>query len=305
MPIQILSNLNHPIYKTINSGLENANKTQIATAFLKMSGIRQIEKSLKQSLSNNGQVEIIAGLDFKTTEASAMSYFLDLKEQYQGFNFYCYGDTQQNKTSIVFHPKIYLFENTKDFVTIIGSSNLTKGGLCSNLEVNTVFQENKPLYYLQAEAIYKQIKWADSVFIPDKEYILNYKNIFKVLQKNKKITLLDETVAKEIALIKEQSKTLPSSVASIKLMIVEYMKAKLEEGVLECKTKDICENILQRIKKEGRENQYQSQDLNATIRGEINMHEMQNKYKNNLQLFKRVRHSFYTLTDFGKTYKGR
>lgn len=68
MSIQILSNLNYPIGNIINQELQNAQSARIAIAFLKYSGIRVIEKSLDRCLKNNGIVEIIAGLDFKTTD---------------------------------------------------------------------------------------------------------------------------------------------------------------------------------------------------------------------------------------------
>lgn len=63
MAIQILSNLNYPIGNIIGQELQNANSAKIAVAFLKYSGIKVIEKSLDNCLKNNGNIEIIAGLD--------------------------------------------------------------------------------------------------------------------------------------------------------------------------------------------------------------------------------------------------
>ena len=81
MAIQLLSNLNYPIGNIINQELRNANSVKIAVAFLKYSGVRVIEQALNDCLKNNGSIEIIAGLDFKTTDPQAMSYFIQLQKQ--------------------------------------------------------------------------------------------------------------------------------------------------------------------------------------------------------------------------------
>lgn len=101
--VQILSNLNYPIGKIINQELLNSHTTQIAVAFLKYSGIKIIEDSLKQSLDKGAKFEIIAGLDFKTTDPKSMLFFIELKKQYKNLNFFCYGDKKQNRNDIVFH----------------------------------------------------------------------------------------------------------------------------------------------------------------------------------------------------------
>ncbi len=103
------------------------------------------EKSLKTSLNNDGKFEIITGLDFKTTDPKSILYFINLKKLHPNFKFYCYGDRKSNKTSIVFHPKIYLFNTGKETTSIVGSANMTGGGLLTNFEVNTIFNEKKSL----------------------------------------------------------------------------------------------------------------------------------------------------------------
>lgn len=100
MSIQLISNLNYPIGNIINLELQNSNNVQIAVAFLKYSGIQVIDKSLKQCLDNGGHFEIIAGLDFKTTDPKAMNYFVSLKKQYSKVGFYCFGDKGENKCCI-------------------------------------------------------------------------------------------------------------------------------------------------------------------------------------------------------------
>ena len=91
MAIHILSNLDYPIGNIINQELQNANSARIAIAFLKYSGLNVIEKSLDHCLKNNGNVEIIAGLDFKTTDPQSMHYLIQLQKSTSNVKFYCYG----------------------------------------------------------------------------------------------------------------------------------------------------------------------------------------------------------------------
>ena len=108
MSIQILSNLNYPIGNIINQELQNAQSARVAIAFLKYSGIRVIEKSLDQCLKNNGSVEIIAGLDFKTTDPQSMHYLIQLQKSKPNLKFYCYGDNDVNKNNIEMVTKPFL-----------------------------------------------------------------------------------------------------------------------------------------------------------------------------------------------------
>src|SRR4030066_2321118 len=194
MSIQILSNLNYPIGNIINQELQNAQSARIAIAFLKYSGIKVIEKSLDQCLKNNGSIEIIAGLDFKTTDPQSMHCLINLQKQEQNLKFYCYGDKNENRTDIVFHPKIYLFEKGRETTGIVGSTNLTRGGLFTNFEVIVVIKETKPLYFSQLEAIYNSVKFTDSVFSPDEEYLAGYSDVYKAFLQNEERAIKDKSV---------------------------------------------------------------------------------------------------------------
>ncbi len=180
--VQILSNLNYPIGKVITEGLRNSLNTHIAVAFLKYSGVEVIQDALIDSLEKGAEFEIIVGLDFK------------LNKTYKKLRFYYYGDKENNKTDIVFHPKIYMFDNGKEKTSIIGSTNLTRGGLENNFEVNTIFTEKKPLYYTQLNAIYNSIKYADSLFTPNEEYLQNYDEVFSTIIKNEQKVSKDKSI---------------------------------------------------------------------------------------------------------------
>ena len=136
-------------------------------------------------MDNGGSFELIAGLDFKTTDSKSLQYFINLKKEYPKVNFYCFGDRKEDKTNIVFHPKIYLFEKGKETTGIVGSANMTRGGFMTNFEVNTVFKETKPLYFSQLQAIMTRRVFTHSTEIviwavKGKEWTFNYEKIKEI-----------------------------------------------------------------------------------------------------------------------------
>ncbi|GAA9055815.1 phospholipase D-like domain-containing protein [Helicobacter pylori] len=231
---------------------------------------------------------------------------LDLNKTYKKLKFYCYGDKENNKTDIVFHPKIYMFDNGKEKTSIIGNTNLTKGGLENNFEVNTIFTEKKPLYYTQLNAIYNSIKYADSLFTPNEEYLQNYDEVFSTIIKNEQKISKDKSIQEKIKEIEKQEKLLPGTIPSIKAMIVEFIFACEEKGVKQVTLQDIYQALEERIKKEEWGYKYKSDTFRNTIRGELNHHVLKdNPSKNNLGLFERPEKAFYALTPKGRLYQGR
>jgi len=304
--IQILSNTNYPLSDVLKSELIESTQVKIAVAFLRRTGIDEIYKSLDYALrENNAQIEIITGLDFKTTDSSALFALKDIENEQKNFKFYCFGDRRDNYNDLVFHPKMYLFEttlsrNTK-YTSIIGSSNLTGGGLISNFEVNSIFREDTPKYYSQLEAIYNEIKYTDSVFNPSKDYILRYGNIKKEIEKAENIT--DKTIQTELQSLKDEEEKLPGTVPSLKKLIIEFIKDKNKEGIKEIPLEMIYEEVPKMFSSYNLKMKMDT--INNTIRGELNKHEFDSKHKDGICLFKRTGRGLYTLTEKGQKYEGR
>ncbi|MCX5699064.1 MAG: phospholipase D-like domain-containing protein [Candidatus Omnitrophica bacterium] len=305
MAIQILSNLNYPIGNIINQELQNAQSARIAIAFLKYSGIRVIEKSLNQCLKNNGSVEIIAGLDFKTTDPQSMHFLIQLQKSTPNLKFYCYGDKEANKTNIVFHPKIYLFQGKKESTGIVGSTNLTGGGLMTNFEANVIFKESKPLYFSQLEAIYNSVKFTDSVFSPDNEYLAGYSDVYKAFLQNEEKASNDKGVREVIEQIQKREQFLPGTVPSIKSLIIQVIKNEQQKGLGFVALQTIYEEV-ERIVAE-KKLSYKMDTFRNSIRGELNKHEANSNHPDNINLFIRSseQKGYYSLTDKGKVYEGR
>lgn len=303
--IQISSNLNYPIGKIINQELQNSLDTQIAVAFLKRSGIKTIEDSLLMSLDKGGKFEIIVGLDFKTTDPLAMKFFIDLHKKYKEVRFFCFGDKGENKNDIVFHPKIYLFRNNKETVSIIGSTNLTAGGLMTNFEVNTIFNEQKPIYFTQLQAIYNSVKYTDTLFTPDDDYLCQYSDVYKAITDNEVKAKKDKGIKKLIKYMSEKEANLPGTIPSIKLMIVEFMKEQQACGVNSVSLNDIYIYLEERIKDPMFAGRFNLDTFRNTVRGELNKHHDKSTYPTCLNLYKREDKGMYSLTEKGESYRGR
>jgi len=305
MTIQILSNLNYSIGNIINQELQSVNSAKIAVGFLKYSGVKVIEKALDSFLKNNGNIEIIAGLDFKTTDPQSMHYFIRLQKQVSGLKFYCYGDKKENKTNVVFHPKIYLFEKGRETTGIVGSTNLTRGGLLTNFEVNVVIKETKPLYFSQLETIYNSVKFTDSVFSPDEEYLAGYSDIYKAFLQNEKRAMKDEGVQNIVRQISRRAEFLPGTVPSIKSLIIEVIKKERLRGIEFVSLQTIYEELEKIVQEKNLS--YKMDTFRNSIRGELNHHEDNSKSPLNMHLFVRSgdQKGYYSLTETGKNYQGR
>jgi len=305
MAIQLLSNLNYPIGNIINQELQNANSAKMAVAFLKYSGVQVIEQAINNCLKNNGSIEIIAGLDFKTTGLQSMHYFIQLQKQTSNLKFYCYGDKEENKTDVVFHPKIYLFQKGRETTGIVGSTNLTRGSLLTNFEVNVVIKETKPLYFSQLEAIDNSVKFTDSVFSPDEEYLAGYSDVYKAFLQNEERAIKDKGVQNVVRQINRHAEFLPGTVPSIKSLIIEVIKNEQSKGNEFVLLQLIYEEVEKMVQEKNLI--YKMDTFRNSIRSELNTHEDSSNHPNNIHLFVRSKDKkgYYSLTDNGKNYRGR
>ena len=129
MELQLLANeknIGNEISKILKS--ENYKFFKFAVAYAKNSGIGRLNNDLVNFSDSGGQTEAIVGIDQRITSYQAL---VNLSSITKG-NLLIYHD----KGMITFHPKLYLFGNDNVEKVIIGSSNLTAGGLYTNFEAN-------------------------------------------------------------------------------------------------------------------------------------------------------------------------
>jgi HKD family nuclease len=98
-----------------------------AVAFVKRSGVRCLDAALR-NFSRRAEVKISVGVDFGGTSEEGLVQLFDAVG----------GDGHiwvfHNTNGSTFHPKVFLFRNQDEAFLILGSGNLTKGGLFTNYE---------------------------------------------------------------------------------------------------------------------------------------------------------------------------
>ena len=98
-----------------------------AVAFVKRSGVRHVAPGLVE-FSRTGHVEIIAGIDHQGTSFEGLKDLLGAVSPKGRIIVF------HNRLPFTFHPKVYLFKSPAAAEVMIGSGNLTEGGLFTNYE---------------------------------------------------------------------------------------------------------------------------------------------------------------------------
>lgn len=99
-----------------------------AIAFVKRSGTQFIQRPL-QDFSGRAQAKISVGIDLYGTSKEGLR---DLLQATSGGDVFVY----RNNGPYTFHPKVYVFKSPQRADVLVGSGNLTGGGLFTNYEAS-------------------------------------------------------------------------------------------------------------------------------------------------------------------------
>lgn len=174
----------------------------------------------------------------------------------------------------------------------------------SNFEVNTIFNEVKPIYYTQLQAICNSVKFTDSLFVPDDEYLQNYSDVFKAFEKNEEKAKVDHGIKEKIEEMTKKETTLPGTIPSMRTMIITFLKEQHIKGVERVFITDIYSYLDNRIQDPIFDGRFKLDTFHNSIRGELNHNELEANGKS-LKLYKRVSKGYYCLTPAGEMYYGR
>jgi HKD family nuclease len=131
---------------TVLEELEQANHIRLATAFGHMSGWGKLEPGFKRC---KGRVDVMTGLDFFQTEPALLRAW----NRARGPRFRARLMTSK---SGIFHPKVLIvFSPSKSFA-LVGSGNLSEGGLKTNIECSVYTGDEAHLRHLA--------NWFDGLF---------------------------------------------------------------------------------------------------------------------------------------------
>ena len=135
----------------------NWTQFRAAVAFVKRSGTRHLAKPLA-AFARMSRVEIIAGIDHRGTSSDGLQDLLDAVSSNGKVIVF------HNRLPFTFHPKIYLFESPTTADVVVGSGNLTEGGLFTNYEAGFRLRLNldEPDQAAVLDSINKTLDtWAD------------------------------------------------------------------------------------------------------------------------------------------------
>jgi hypothetical protein len=100
---------------------------RVAVAWMKRSGLLRVADELKAFKARGGSASVIVGIDEGGATAQGLQLALDLFDSVYVFH---------EKGSRTFHPKAYLGYGSSTAEVLIGSNNVTAGGLFSNYEAS-------------------------------------------------------------------------------------------------------------------------------------------------------------------------
>ncbi len=210
MQINFTDNHEKNLLTELSAEISKSKDVKVAVAFLKYSGYDLIKENILECLENGGEMEFLVGLDFNTTDAKAIKALQDIESNNPLLKCYCFSDTLKNDTP-VFHPKLYLLNDGSHATVVIGSSNLTGGGLKNNVEINAIIKsEVNNEIISDIYGLYNRLKFRSKLFKPDADYLKNYEKIRTTLnesykkyqQEPRNIEILTELKQKEEALPK-------------------------------------------------------------------------------------------------------
>lgn len=169
MRIQIVDNVEHSTVSVLIPAIEIASDVRIAVAFVSGDGLAQIMPSVRMALKASAYVEFLVGMDPRVTDPSAIQDLYTLFRGYSQGSLLCF---VSRNASAIYHPKMYLARDTQTATAIIGSSNLTRRGLTTNVEANVVIRDNVESEIVsEIYSTYSRLKFHPHRVIPDDDFI--------------------------------------------------------------------------------------------------------------------------------------
>jgi len=117
----------HRMVDVLRQGLMNSDRADICVSFLRFSGLNLLLKELIYFRDRGGKLKLLTSTYLNVTQPEALEVLMGFPEIEIRLQDGCTG----------FHTKFYFFSKRQHSSSCwIGSSNLTKGGLSTNIEWN-------------------------------------------------------------------------------------------------------------------------------------------------------------------------
>ncbi|MGI8610735.1 MAG: hypothetical protein ACR2KH_00430, partial [Sphingomicrobium sp.] len=112
------------------------NEVVFLTAFAKRAGVARLKTALSSLKSSSSSLTAIVGVDHNGTSKEAIADLVQLSDKLF--------IVHSTRPDVTFHPKAYLFKGATSARLLIGSSNLTAGGLFTNMELSVELEYDLP-----------------------------------------------------------------------------------------------------------------------------------------------------------------
>jgi len=181
---QLIELLDSPNYHTLN----------IVVAFAKSSGVLRIKDSLENFRKRGGVVNAYVGVDLGVTSYEALTALLLCTDSL---------NVVHSEKGQTFHTKIYQFLGEKKGIIVVGSHNLTAGGLWTNFEssahISLDMSNSEDIEMLRVQEDYfNSLASLNDSFMP----ITTSDDVNKLLQNG----YIDKEVSKQVRLAKAVAK---------------------------------------------------------------------------------------------------
>jgi len=303
--IDVFDNISQPLAWVIRERFLSAQSASIAVAFVRQSGLHVLEKPLLRFLERGGVAECIFGFDYMFTEPRALAQMSEWARSHSGFRFFAYSTSVADDGGS-YHPKLYILREPDLTHVIVGSSNLTRGGLRSNLEANVLIsggRDDGPI--VQGETLYRYVRNRETVFAPNPQYLEAYSELYEAYRTARRRVSNEAATVRLRAELERCEASLPGTVPTQKDLVVQGIR-QLTTGREEFVS---LRNITAWVEAEARRRgmHFKWETLPDSVRGRLNEHTVG---KGGEDLFERMggvsgRFGRYRLTERGERLKMR
>lgn len=171
--VELVDNSARKLLDTIRPVMAQSDDCRIAVAYVSFRGLELLDPAIRECLERGGCIEFLVGLDLLVTDPQAL-WSLHRMSQAEPNNvaYFCLSDLGP---SAVYHPKLYVLKSGDAVTMVIGSSNLTEGGLRQNVEVNALLRATtQDEITSDVYGVYNSLKFHPKRIRPDEEFLAFY-----------------------------------------------------------------------------------------------------------------------------------
>lgn len=152
MELRLVENDQASMAAALEEACRGAAAVRAAVAFAKEGGVAA-SPGLLSCVDRGARVQLLAGVDYQLTDLAAIARF---ERPPSEARVYLHPDSSARA---IFHPKLYLAESGESATAIVGSSNLTAGGLSANVEANILIRDAPDAPIIRAVRAFHMKLW--------------------------------------------------------------------------------------------------------------------------------------------------